>query len=115
MNLNVSKNNEGQSPLPKRLKEARKKIGISQKELGVLAGVDEFSASSRVNHYEKGNHAPSFAMSKQFAEILKIPTSFLYEENDGIAAMLLLFYCFNDQEKKLIIESIIEMQDEDML
>jgi len=106
---------ESQSPLPKRLKEARKKIGISQKELGILAGVDEFSASARINQYEKGKHSPDFSMAKRLAPILKIPTSFLYEENDDIAAMLMLFYNFNNSEKKIVIESIIEMQDEDML
>ena len=106
MKLKVSKKTEDQSPLPKRLKEARKKIGISQKELGIQAGVDEFSASSRVNHYEKGNHSPSFAMAKCFAEVLKIPTSFLYEENDEIAAMLMLYYTLSDTERKKINKEI---------
>ncbi|WP_351125453.1 helix-turn-helix transcriptional regulator, partial [Shewanella sp. T24-MNA-CIBAN-0130] len=42
------------SPIPERLKLARKKVGISQKELGVRIGMDESSASGRMNHYEKG-------------------------------------------------------------
>jgi len=106
----VNKTIESQSPLPKRLKEARKKIGISQKELGILAGVDEFSASARINQYEKGKHSPDFSIAKRLATILKIPTSFLYEENDDIAAMLTLLYNCNKAEKKMIIESIIEIQ-----
>jgi len=106
VNLKVSKNNEGQSPLPKRLKEARKKIGISQKELGIQAGVDEFSASSRVNHYEQGKHSPSFEMAKRFAIVLKVPTSYLYEDNDDIATMLIQFYELHKIERKAIIEKI---------
>ncbi len=39
---------------PERLREARKKVGLSQKELGVRAGMDEGSASGRMNHYEQG-------------------------------------------------------------
>jgi len=37
------------SPLPKRLKEARLAAGLSQKQLGIAAGIDEFSASPRCN------------------------------------------------------------------
>ncbi len=32
--------------IPKRLQEARKEYGISQKELGIKAGFDEFVASA---------------------------------------------------------------------
>ena len=67
----MTKSIERQSPLPKRLKEARKKIGISQKELGILAGVDEFSASARINQYEKGKHSPSFSTTKLLTTALK--------------------------------------------
>ena len=102
----MSKKTEDQSPLPKRLKEARKITGISQKELGIQAGVDEFSASSRVNHYEKGNHSPSFVMAKRFSEVLNIPTSFLYEENDEIAAMLMLYHNLSDADRKEINKEI---------
>lgn len=38
----------------KRLKEARTAAGLSQKKLGIAAGIDEFVASTRINRYEKG-------------------------------------------------------------
>lgn len=38
----------------------RKAEGQSQKQLGILAGMDEFAASARMNQYEKGVHAPDF-------------------------------------------------------
>jgi transcriptional regulator with XRE-family HTH domain len=38
----------------KRLKEARAALGLSQKQLGVEAGLDEFVASARINRYELG-------------------------------------------------------------
>ncbi|HGH8161022.1 TPA: helix-turn-helix domain-containing protein, partial [Vibrio cholerae] len=45
-----------QNPIPLRLKEARKKAKLSQKALGVRIGMDESSASPRMNQYEKGKH-----------------------------------------------------------
>ena len=44
------------SVFSRRLKEARIKAGLSQKRLGIEAGMDEFVASTRINRYEKGVH-----------------------------------------------------------
>ncbi|MCG9710325.1 helix-turn-helix domain-containing protein [Pseudoalteromonas sp. Isolate3] len=76
-------NNE--SPFPKRLKEARKQKGLTQKQLGVLTGMDEFSASARMNQYEKGVHAPDFKTVKALAKVLDVPTAFLFCEEDELA------------------------------
>lgn len=97
-------------PFPQRLKEARKRIRVSQKKLGILAGIDEFSSSARINQYEKGRHAPDFSMAKRLADVLKIPTSYLYEADDDIAAMLMLYYQLNDDERKKVFEEIVAMQ-----
>lgn len=37
------------SVFPKRLKQARLRSGLTQEQLGIQAGIDEFSASARVN------------------------------------------------------------------
>ncbi|QTH70438.1 helix-turn-helix domain-containing protein [Pseudoalteromonas xiamenensis] len=76
------------SPFPKRLKEARKKKGLSQKQLGILSGMDEFSASARMNQYEKGVHAPDFKTVKALAKVLEVPTAFLFCEEDELALQL---------------------------
>ena len=52
--------------LTKRLKEARLRAGLSQEKLGILAGIDEASASVRMNQYEKGKHTPDFEMAFDF-------------------------------------------------
>ncbi|CAM4140579.1 helix-turn-helix domain-containing protein [Pseudoalteromonas byunsanensis] len=77
-----------ESPFPKRLKEARKRKGLSQKQLGILAGMDEFSASARMNQYEKGVHAPDFKTVKALAKVLNVPTAFLFCEEDDLAARI---------------------------
>lgn len=76
--------NNDESPFPKRLKQARKDRGLSQKQLGILSGMDEFSASARMNQYEKGVHSPDFKTVKALAEVLKVPTAFLYCEEDDL-------------------------------
>lgn len=83
--------NSDESPFPKRLKQARKDRGLSQKQLGILSGMDEFSASARMNQYEKGVHSPDFKTVKALAEVLKVPTAFLYCEEDDLAEQIASF------------------------
>ena len=83
-----NRNLEAVSPFPMRLKEARIAKGFSQKGLGIAAGIDEFSASSRMNQYEKGKHTPDFTTLKRLAEVLKVPTAFFYCEEDWLANVL---------------------------
>ena len=73
------------SPVAKRLKEARLRAGLSQKQLGIEAGIDAFSASPRINQYEKGKHTPDFATARRLAMVLGVPTPFLYAEDDIMA------------------------------
>jgi len=76
------------SPLPKRLKEARLAAGLSQKDLGIKAGIDEFSASARMNQYETGKHTPDFLILKRIAEVLNVPTAYFYTEEDKLAEII---------------------------
>lgn len=46
------------------------------------------SASGRMNHYEKGRHAPDFATLKRIADELDIPVAYFYAE-DEISAELI--------------------------
>lgn len=79
------------SPLPRRLKEARIAKGLSQKKLGISAGIDEFSASPRINQYETGKHTPDFSTLKLLATVLGVPTAYFYAEEDELATMIKLF------------------------
>lgn len=64
--------------------------GLTQEKLGVAAGIDEASASARMNQYEKGTHAPNYEMSEKFAKVL-VPVEYLYARDDQVAALLLAF------------------------
>ena len=76
----------------KRLKEARTQLGLSQKQLGIAAGLDEFVASTRINRYELGVHAPDYPMATRLADVLNIPVAFLYCDSDEMAQMILAFH-----------------------
>jgi len=79
------------SPLPNRLRELRKQRGLSQKQLGIDAGIDEFSASPRINQYEKGKHAPDYSTLRKLAAVLKAPTAYFYAEDDALAEAILYY------------------------
>lgn len=81
---------EGTSAFAKRLREAREAIGISQKQLGIRAGFDQFVASSRINQYERGKHTPDLATAKRLAAELQVPVSYLYEPDDDLAELIRL-------------------------
>ena len=73
----------------KRLMEARQRAGLSQKGLGVKAGIDEFSASPRVNQYERGKHTPNPLVLERLAVVLKVPVGYFYTRDDLLASLLL--------------------------
>ena len=103
------------STFTKRLKEARKNKGISQKKLGIEAGIDEFSASARMNQYEKGKHTPDFKMSQKLAEILSVPTSYFYEEDDVLAKILQMYYSLSNIDKEGMLNKIEYLAKNDVV
>jgi transcriptional regulator with XRE-family HTH domain len=93
------------SAFSKRLRQARLRSGLTQEQLGIQAGIDEFSASARVNQYEKGKHMPNIQMGQHLAKALHVPTSFLYEEDDLIASLLATAARLTREKKKILLAS----------
>jgi transcriptional regulator with XRE-family HTH domain len=80
----------GKATFAKRLREAREAIAVSQKQLGIQAGIDQFVASARINQYERGKHIPDLLTAQRLAIELGVPVSFLFEPDDDLAALLRL-------------------------
>lgn len=74
-----------------RLREARERLGISQKQLGIKAGLDPSVASPRINQYETGKHVPDIQTAQRLAEVLGVPAPYLYAEDDQLAAWILAY------------------------
>ena len=71
-----------------RLKQARVAAGLSQKNLGIEAGIDQFVASTRINRYELGVHKPDLLTAKNLAKALGVPVAFFYADEDEIADLI---------------------------
>jgi len=88
------------SVVAKRLKEARTRACLSQKQLGIKAGMDEFSASARVNQYERGKHTPDYSTVERIAKVLKVPTPYFYAREDELAKLILTFRASTRQKPR---------------
>ncbi|EAW1964362.1 helix-turn-helix transcriptional regulator [Salmonella enterica subsp. enterica] len=78
--------------IPKRLKEARLRAKLTQERLGVLAGIEEATAYSRLSHYENGTHKPTFDLVCEFARVLNVPECYFYTVDDDFAEAVLDLY-----------------------
>ena len=87
------------SVITKRLLEARKASGLSQKNLGIAAGIDEFSASPRLNQYERGVHVPDYGTVERLASVLNVPTPYFYTRDDELAKLILRYGQLDAAEK----------------
>jgi transcriptional regulator with XRE-family HTH domain len=81
----------GVSIVAKRLKEARLRTGISQKQLGIKAGIDEFSASARINQYERGKHMPDLLTLTRLAAVMEVSVPYFYCQDAELADVILRF------------------------
>lgn len=88
----------------RRLKAARTAAMMSQKTVGIKAGLDEFVASSRINRYELGVHKADLSISSKLAEILNVPTSYFYTEQDDLAELAVIFHRSNTIAQHSILD-----------
>ncbi|WP_417474288.1 helix-turn-helix domain-containing protein [Luteimonas mephitis] len=75
----------------RRLREAREAYGISQRNLGIEAGLDDFVASTRINRYETGVHQPDLQILQRLAAVLGLPVAYFYAEDDELARLIMDF------------------------
>jgi transcriptional regulator with XRE-family HTH domain len=93
-----------------RLKQARLAAGLSQKMLGIEAGIDAFVASTRINRYELGIHKPDLLTVRRLAEVLKVPMAFFYSDTDDEVAELLFKYGKAGEEVRLRVQALLTDQ-----
>ncbi|ACS86987.1 MULTISPECIES: helix-turn-helix transcriptional regulator [Enterobacterales] len=86
--------------IPKRLKAARLRANLTQEKLGVLAGIEEATAYSRLSHYENGTHKPTFELACEFARVLNVPECYFYIVDDEFAEDVLNLYLERSRRKE---------------
>jgi|SRR5476649_338117 len=89
-----------------RLKQARLAKALSQKKLGIAAGIDEFVASTRINRYEKGVHEASTETVQRLANVLEVPLAYFYTADTALAEMMLLFMTLTAEERVSVLAQL---------
>lgn len=97
------------STFGKRLREARLRANIPQDKLGVRIGLDEGTASARISRYETGTHAPPFDIATKLAKELRVPTPYLFCEDEELAALLLSWGSLSKAEKKRVKDLVSDL------
>jgi transcriptional regulator with XRE-family HTH domain len=82
-------------------------------DLGVKAGIDEYSASARINQYERGKHTPDYSTACSLAKVLSIPVAYFYAEDDLMAELITTFGKLNTASQKKLLNSIQLLIDSD--
>ncbi|MBK9440766.1 MAG: helix-turn-helix transcriptional regulator [Comamonadaceae bacterium] len=80
------------SVVGRRMRQLRELKGWSQEKVGVLIGIDESSSRARISRYELGVHEPAVPTARLIASALGVPLTYLYCEDDGVAALLLALH-----------------------
>lgn len=101
-----------QNPIPVRLKEARKKVKLSQKALGVRIGMDEGSASARMNQYEKGKHAPDIQTLKLIADELGVPLNYFFCQEESSAKLACLIAKLSEEQRLELINTLSDLGED---
>jgi transcriptional regulator with XRE-family HTH domain len=86
-----------------RLKQARLRAGLTQMQLGVVARIDEYSASARINQYERGKHWPDFGTAERLAEALDVPAPYFYARDEILAALLLIWRELDQADRDALV------------
>lgn len=82
-------------------------MDLSQKDLGIAAGMDEFSASARMNQYEVGKRTPDYSTLKRIAKVLGYPPAYFYTEDDLMAEIISCVSKLNKEAKRVLLTQIL--------
>jgi transcriptional regulator with XRE-family HTH domain len=72
----------------RRLKQARKAMGLSQTALGVRMGLTDDIASTRINRYEVGTSEPDLRTAERMAKELGVSLSWLVCTDPKLATVI---------------------------
>ena len=90
----------------RRLRFARERAGLSQRELGRRIGMDDNGASPRINQYESGTHVPRLETIHALAKELKVPVAYLFADGERLARMILAFAQLPAAEQEQLTRAI---------
>lgn len=72
-------------------------------------GMDESSASPRMNQYEKGKHTPDIATLKALADELGVPLSYFFCEDEVSAELVVNLYKLSKTDREKVLNITAKM------
>ena len=103
-----SRSNSKTSVISRRLRQERLRNGMAQDFLGVLAGLEESSASARMSRYESGIHEPPFEFVNAVAKALEISPAIFYCPDDRLADLIRFYSGLPEAEQAKLHKTIME-------
>jgi len=102
----VARGGKKEAVVAARLREARTAAGLSQRELGVRAGLDPSGASPRINQYERGKHTPDTSTLAKLGQVLDVPVAYFFAAEDDLAELIATFHRLSSVRKRRLIKAI---------
>ena len=105
----MSRDKQPQTPsiTGRRIRALREELDWSQEKVGVAIGIDESSARARISRYELGVHEPPLPTVKLIADVLDVPLSYLFCEDDRVALLLLKLHRLTDEQRSVRVERFL--------
>ena len=94
------------NPLPIRLKAAQKAAGLTQQQLGMQLGMEQSTASARMNQYEKGKHAPDYQTMQRIAQELGYPVAYFYCDDELLAELICLMAKLPEEAQRDLLRQL---------
>lgn len=69
-----------------------------------MAGIDQFSASARMNQYETGKHAPNYNTITNIAKTLGLPVAYFYCIEDDLARLISTWGKLTKKDRECFLE-----------
>jgi len=96
------------SVVSRRIRQERLRQDLAQDKLGVLAGLEESSASARMSRYESGTHKPPVEFVEAIAKVLGISLAFFYCPDDRLAEIIRTYSDLPETKRRALHKAVIE-------
>ncbi|GGH61231.1 hypothetical protein GCM10010975_24710 [Comamonas phosphati] len=87
----------------RRMRLRREALEWSQEKVGVEIGIDESASRARISRYELGIHEPPVKTARLIAQVLGVSLTYLYCEDDELAALLLAMESLSKERKSTLV------------
>jgi transcriptional regulator with XRE-family HTH domain len=101
----VARGGKKEAVVAARLRTARTEASLSQRELGIQAGLDPSVASPRINQYERGKHTPDTSTLGKLGEVLDVPVAYFYADDEDLALLITTFHRLSPTQRRRFLAS----------